>query len=255
MWLRLRQIALVAQQLEPVLADFKAVFDIEPAFRDPGVSTFGLENAVMPVGNQFVEVVAPVRDGTTAGRYLERRKGDGGYMVITQCDDHATVKQRVEALGIRKALEFDHDEYHCMQLHPADTGGSFLEIDRQEHGEDMADGPWEPAGPNWQHARRTDVVSGVAAAELQLIEPAKVAARWSEIVGIELVADADGHPTLTLDNATVRFVPATDGRGDGLGGIDVAAVDADRARAAAEPRGLLGADGTITICGMRIKLV
>ena len=255
MWLRLRQIALVAHQLEPVLQDFHAVLGIEPAFRDPGVISFGLENAVMPVGNQFVEVVAPVRDGTAAGRYLDRRKGDGGYMVITQCDDHPPVKQRVEALGIRKALEFDHDAYHCLQLHPADTGGSFLEIDQQVGGEDIVDGPWEPAGPNWQHARRTDVVSGVAAAELQVAEPDKVAARWGEIVAIEPASAADGHPTLTLDNATVRFVAAADGRGDGLGGIDVTAVDADAARAAAEARGLLGADGTITICGLRIRLV
>ena len=122
-------------------------------------------------------------------------------------------------------------------------------------GEDIVDGPWEPAGPNWQHARRTEVVSGVAAAELQVAEPDKVAARWGEIVAIEPASSADGHPMLTLDNATVRFVPAADGRGDGLGGIDVTAVDADAALAAAEARGLLGADGVITICGLRIRLV
>lgn len=254
MWLRLRQIALVAHELAPVLDDLHAVFGLEPAFRDPGVKTFGLENAVIPVGQQFLEVVAPIQEGTTAGRYLERRKGDGGYMVITQCDDHPPVKQRVEALGIRKVLEFDHDAYHCLQLHPADTGGSFLEIDQQEGGEDL-NGPWEPAGPNWQPAARTHVVNGIRAAEVQLADPAKVAARWSEIVAIDLTDDAAGHPSLVLQNATVRFVPATDGRGDGLGGIDLAAVDADAAKAAASSRGLLGADGVIAICGMRIRLV
>src|SRR5436309_8781228 len=105
MWLRLRQIALVAERIEPVVEDLRAVFGIEVAHRDPAVAQFGLENAVFPVGNQFLEVVAPVKDATAAGRYLERRGGDGGYMVILQCDDHGPRKRRVEELGIRKVIE------------------------------------------------------------------------------------------------------------------------------------------------------
>src|SRR3954470_14320180 len=111
MWLKLRQVALVAAKLAPVLDDLHEVFGLDVAFRDPGVSTFGLENAVLPVGNQFLEVVAPVKPGTAAGRYLERRKGDGGYMVITHTDDHARRKARAAELGIRLALEFDEDSY------------------------------------------------------------------------------------------------------------------------------------------------
>ena len=114
---------------------------MEVAFNDPGVGVFGLHNAVMPVGNQFVEVVAPIKEGTAAGRYLDRRKGDGGYMVILQCgDDHAARKARLgDELGVRFALAQDGKEYHILQLHPADTGGSFLEVDQQIGGEDMDD--------------------------------------------------------------------------------------------------------------------
>ena len=45
MWLRLRQIALVASELEPIVEDLGSVFGLEVCFRDPGVATFGLENA------------------------------------------------------------------------------------------------------------------------------------------------------------------------------------------------------------------
>jgi hypothetical protein len=61
MWLKLRQVALVADELAPVLDDLAAVLGLEVAFRDPGVATFGLENAVLPIGTQFLEVVAPTR--------------------------------------------------------------------------------------------------------------------------------------------------------------------------------------------------
>jgi len=129
--LRVRQLALVARDLDPVVDDLKSVFGVEVAFNDPGVASFGLKNAVIPVGHQFVEVVAPIEENTAGGRYLDRRNGDGGYMVILQCDDHPPYKQRVDELGIRKVAEAEEKNYSIMQLHPADTSGSFLEIDVQ----------------------------------------------------------------------------------------------------------------------------
>lgn len=44
MWLRLRQIALVAHKLAPVVQDMHDVFGLEVGYRDPGVKTLGLEN-------------------------------------------------------------------------------------------------------------------------------------------------------------------------------------------------------------------
>ena len=41
MWIRLRQIAFVAHQLEPVVDDLHAVLGLDVAYRDPGVATFG----------------------------------------------------------------------------------------------------------------------------------------------------------------------------------------------------------------------
>jgi hypothetical protein len=247
--LRLRQIALVARELAPVVDDLQAVFGLEVAYRDPGVATFGLENAVLPVGSQFVEVVAPVREGTAGGRYLERRGGDGGYMVILQCGDHAARKAKVDELGIRKVLEHDEADYSIMQLHPQDTGGSFLEVDVQVGGESL-DGPWVPAGPEWQVARRTDRVRGIAAAEIQSPDPAGLAERWSVL--LERPVSSDG--TIRLDNAWLRFVEATDGRGEGLGGVDLLAADRDAVVETATARGLLGADGVVVLGGVRFRL-
>ena len=222
--LRLRQIALVAHDLDSVVEQFRTRLGLAVAFNDPAVATFGLRNAVMPLGDQFVEVVSPTREGTAGGRYLERRAGDGGYMVILQADEHAERRRRIVDLGIRRVLEHQSEHYTIMQLHPADTGGSFLEIDDQNGGEDMATGPWEPAGPDWQRARRIDVVTAIAAAELQSPDPARLAARWSEILDVPV---HDGHARLEipLDNATLRFVEAADGRGEGLGGLDLVAAD------------------------------
>jgi hypothetical protein len=140
-----------------------------------------------------------------------------------------------------------------MQLHPKDTGGSFLEIDWQEGGEDPH-GPWAPAGRDWQRAARTDVVDGISAVEVQAVENAGVANRWCEIVEIALRRGDHDSPEIALDNATIRFVPAVDGRGDGLAGVELMAVDADSAMRAARQRGLLDDTGVIMISGTRFSL-
>lgn len=252
-WLRLRQIALVARDLDPVVDDLRAVFGLEVGLRDPHIGQLGLHNVVIPVGDQFLEVVSPIVEGTTAERYLDRRDGDGGYMVITQTERHAPRRAHVDELGIRIVGQFDADGFTNMQLHPADTGGSFLEIDQQEGGEDLG-GRWSPAGPDWQAARRTEIVDAISAADLQCDDPERTAARWSEILQLPIVSESSG-PTIALDNATLRFVPVTDGRGEGLGAVDLHVVDADAVRAAANERGRLSGDEDhLLIGGVRFHL-
>ncbi len=197
--IRLRQVALVVHDLDAVVADLGRLLGLEVAFNDPGVEMFGLRNAVLPVGTQFIEVVSPITAGTAAGRQLERLGADGGYMVISHTDDQSPFRERTAALGIRTAFEADDHGYQIWQLHPGDTGGSFLEIDFQPGGDDPS-GPWMPAGPDWQRAVRTDVVSVITAVELAVPDPDATAARWREILG-----QSD------FDNAEIRWSHGTGG--------------------------------------------
>ena len=255
MWLRLRQIAALTTDLGETQSTICDVLGVKVCFSDPSVGTFGLENVLIPIGNQLLEVLAPIREGTTGGRYIERRGGDTGYMVITQCDDHAPRRARVDELGIRIVAQLDAGEFKNMQLHPKDTGGSFFEIDEQAGpGGHEPDGPWEPAGPNWKDGRVTDRVTGISAAELQCDDPTKIAERWAEIAQIPL-EDRNGIPTLPLQNATLRFVPCTDGRPEGLGGIDVATSDKAAILAAAEARGIVIGPDQIALTGLRVNLL
>lgn len=257
MSIRLRQICLVAEKLAPVVEDLKAVFGLEVCFKDPEVAVFGLENSLFPVGSNFIEVVAPVRENTAAGRYLKRRNGDGGYMVICQCDSHDAQlarKAKAAALNIRVVLEHENKAFHVMQLHPADTGGAFFEIDWDAKGE--PEGNWMPAGGSgWTSARRNDVVARYTAVELQAADPRGLAERWSSIAGIPLRKDSRGRLEMPLDNAAVRFVEVTDGRGEGLGGIDIVPSDGKRLLDAADLRGRRTGDDQVTICGTRFYLV
>ena len=63
MWLRLRQIALVAHKLAPVEKDLEDVLGVAVCYRDPGVAHFGLENALFPIGNKSLKIVREYVEG------------------------------------------------------------------------------------------------------------------------------------------------------------------------------------------------
>ncbi len=119
-YLRLRQICLVARELEPVVADIRAILGLEICHRDSGVAKYGLANALLPIGTSFLELVAPVEANTAAGRFLDRSGGHGGYMAIFDCGDPERRRRHAEALGIRVANVIEYAEYLGIQLHPRD---------------------------------------------------------------------------------------------------------------------------------------
>jgi len=258
MGIHLRQIALVASRLAPAVDDLRAIFGIEVCHVDPGLAIWGLENTLLPVGHNFIEVVAPVKEGTAAGRYIERRGGDGGYMVICQADSRdtqAACRKRAAALNVRVACESDEqlDGFHLMQLHPRDLEAAFFEID-WDADEDVS-GRWEPAGgTDWIPHVRTGRVQDIAGVELQCDDPPELAAKWAEIAGVR-AGSHNGYPVVTLDNANLRFVKIADSRGPGLGGVDLVVNDRAAILREAKLRNCHVSENQVMVCGTRFYLI
>ena len=90
--------------------------------------------------------------------------------------------------------------------------------------------------------------------EIQSPDPAKLAARWSEIIEEPVSRDEAGNTILPIENATIRFVRITDGRPEGLAGMDLLSSKHQEVLSRARARNLLR-DDAIMICGMRFRLV
>lgn len=247
--MRLRQIALVANDLTAAQADITAVFGVDYAYDDPGVGKYGLRNAVFPIGDTFLEVVSPRQPGTTAGRLLDKRGGDGGYMVILQVEDLAEARARVRDASARIADLTDGDGFAFTHIHPKDIGGAILSLDFMKPKE-----RWQWGGPEWQAHVCTDIALAVAGAELQGENPARMAARWSQVLGRPAAAAAD-HWRIRLDQGEIRFVEARDGRGEGLRAFEVVVRDLDTVRRRAAARGLLAEGGGIILAGTLVQLI
>lgn len=247
--MRLRQIALVGRDLAAARADIVAILGLGEAYADPGVGKYGLENAVWPVGDTFLEVVSPTTSGTTAGRLLEKRGGDGGYMAIFQTDDIAAARARAAAEGVRVVDQADRDGVHMTHLHPKDLGGAIISIDAMVPTE-----RWEWGGPHWRENVRTDTSVSIVGAELQGADPEAMSRRWAAVLGLESDA-VDGGWRIPLEGGELRFVSVQDGRGEGLGAFDVAVRDPDAVRTRARARGALDQAGDVVLCGTRMRLV
>ncbi len=252
MSIQLRQICLVAESLPDAISDLVDVLGIQSCFIDKAVEKWGLQNTLLSIGNNFIEVVSPTRDGTAAGRYLKRRSGDGGYMVICQADRHETqleVKKRAKNSGVRVAWEREQTQYHLLQLHPADMQSAFLEVDWDENNDYC--GHWVPAGglawTSYTDRSRTLDFCGI---ELQCDNPEKLSARWAHVLGLETTDNK-----IVLNNASLRFIALRDDRGPGLCGIDIRVQDKKALIEAAQKRGLVFDSTYIEMCGVRFYLL
>ena len=250
--MKLRQCVFVCKDLESSSAELCDVLGLDVAYRDPAVAKWGLANVVCPTGHDFLEIVSPVQPGTSAGRYIDRRKGDGGYMVILQIDDAVAERQRVTGLGIRAVAQKDLPEYQYTHFHPSDTAGVLLSLDTTtaSAGTDPALW-WPPAEKDWLKHARSDMTKGLAGVEIQNENPDKAAALWSKILN----RPAKDDIIRLDDDGEIRFVPVVDGRGPGVSAYDVRVVDRERVLAAAKKRGKQHGPAQVEVCGCRINLV
>ena len=251
MTIQLRQICLVAHELEPVLEDLTSILGINRCYVDPGVGKFGLENTLMPIGHNFLEVVAPIEENTAGGRYLERRRGDGGYMVITQADSRESqqrVRQNALDNNVRVAFESERDDWHLCQLHPGDLKAAFLEIESDAYNDFT--GYWHPVGGlGWEDKVKQDVTIDMIGVELQSKDPVGLAELWGKVTGESISRDG-AELRLTLNNATLRFVEEQDGRGPGLSGLDINVANRQHILAEADKRNCLVNENQVDIGGV-----
>ena len=249
--MRLRQVATVAADLESVADDLRAVLGLSSGYRDPGVGEFGLHNVVLAIGDTFLEVVSPLRAGTTAGRFLDRQGGDSGYMVILQTDEEmALLRARMPEIGVRIVWQSDHEDICGTHLHPRDVGGAILSVDWAEPPES-----WRWAGPSWQS--ESDGAAGeITAVDIGAHDPEGMATRWLEVLASgEKRFERDGVSVVELERGSLRFIPISSHDNEGVRAFEIAIADVSAAMAEATSRGLPCRDHSVEMCGVEFRLV
>ena len=213
----MRQVAIVARDCGSVADELSRAFGWPPPFHDPGVGHFGLTNAVFAAGDTFVEVVAPAQPDTAAGRYLERRGGDGGYMAIFQVPDMAAARRRIAGLGVRVVWTADLPDIAATHLHPSDVPGAIVSVDWARPAQS-----WRWAGPAWTGGAPEHAPGGVTGLTIEVKDPAAAARRWAAVLGA--TAGSGGNTAvveLPGSAQSLRFVATSPGRGEGIVAVTI----------------------------------
>ncbi|OQO92619.1 hypothetical protein B1813_10655 [Saccharomonospora piscinae] len=253
---RLRQVALIAHELVPVVDDLRSLFGLEVVFtaqdeialRGPGlIDEFGITNAVLPVGDTFLEVISPQRDDSPAARFLDSR-GERGYMLLLQCTDLHQVRQRLAPTGVRAVWESPLPDIAGVHLNPRDTGGTLISI---EEPSDPTDWPW--AGPNWRHAAPSAVTSAISGVEVGAVDPWSTAHVWGALLARPVSTRGDGTPQLDLDDGWIGFGTANHRHDIGIREVVLRCGDPAEVLRRAGEKGLPAVDGAVQFAGTSLR--
>lgn len=242
---RMRQICLVGPHLEPVVDDIAAIMGLSVCYRDPNVAHYGLENALFPVDDILLEVVAPFRDGTAAGRFIDKNGGRGGYMAILSCADPRDRQKNAEAMGVRTSHVIDRPPYLGVQLHPRDCRAAFIEFNHTANSDNIR-GPYPPAGPDWHRAIRDDVTLALTGVTLTSPDPQGLANHWSRIIGVPAMGTE-----IDLGNCGINVI---EGESEIMSGLTFRVRDPAAVLGAAQARGHAMTGDTFALGGVDFRV-
>ncbi len=95
--LNLDHVAVAVHDLDDSLDAYRRLYGVEPLYREI-VDDQGVEEAMIPVGGSFIQLLEPRRPDTPVGRFLDRR-GEGLHHIAFAVPDVAAALTHLEAEG------------------------------------------------------------------------------------------------------------------------------------------------------------
>ncbi len=129
MFSRIDHVGVAVEQIEPALALYRDTFELAVAHREV-VEEQGVEALLLDVGENHVELLAPLSADTPVGRFLARQ-GPGLHHVAYQVADiEATLQTLADAglamIDVRPRIGIRGSRVAFM--HPRATGGVLTEL-------------------------------------------------------------------------------------------------------------------------------
>ena len=126
---RLDHVAIAVEDLDAAIALHEQTYGMAVVHRET-VTEQGVEAVLLDVGENHVELLAPLGDDTPVGKFLAK-KGPGLHHVAYQVADIDATLESLKAAGIRLIDETPRTGIRGSRvafLHPAATGGVLTEI-------------------------------------------------------------------------------------------------------------------------------
>lgn len=223
--MRIKQLVFVSEERDKLAKQICNLLDLKETYHDAGLISFGLENVLIPLNDTFFEIVMPVQENTTAERFLNKRNGGGGYMVIVDVENFEKEEERINSSDIDIVWHGDRRKgeirARTIHLHPKQIGGAILSLDKMEPAN-----AWLWAGTDWEkdiNLKLVDCLSGVI---LQSSNPSDLCSKWEKALGIK--RSSSDEITIQLDRSKIIFIEDADGRGEGVSAFIIKSLNKEK---------------------------
>jgi methylmalonyl-CoA/ethylmalonyl-CoA epimerase len=127
--LNLDHVAIAVNDLDEALAGYRERYRVEPLYRET-VESQGVEEAMIPVGGSFVQLLQPLGPDTPVGRFLDKN-GEGLHHVAFAVASIDLALQHLEESGARLVDRAARDGGRGARIafvHPGDLAGTLIEL-------------------------------------------------------------------------------------------------------------------------------
>lgn len=127
--LNLDHVAIAVNDLDGAIEDYATRYRVRPLYREV-VEAQGVEEAMLPVGASFVQLLRPLSPETPVGRFLERN-GEGLHHIAFAVLDIEAALRHLEAEGaqlIDREPRVGGRGARIAFVHPRDLAGTLTEL-------------------------------------------------------------------------------------------------------------------------------
>jgi methylmalonyl-CoA/ethylmalonyl-CoA epimerase len=135
---KIQHVALAVSDMDAALAFYRDVWGLEASHRER-VESDGIEEALLPLGDSFLQLIAPTSDDSTVARFIERR-GEGLHHIAYEVDDVGASLDHLKSAGV--SLIEEHPRrggggHMVAFVHPKGNHGALVElVQRADHPEE-----------------------------------------------------------------------------------------------------------------------
>jgi methylmalonyl-CoA/ethylmalonyl-CoA epimerase len=126
---KIEHIALAVGDLEAAIAFYRDVWGLEVSHRER-VEDQGVEEAMLPLGESHLQLLAPTGPDTTVGKFVARR-GEGIHHIAYEVDDLEGALQELRSKGVKLIDETPRrgGRGHMVAfVHPRNNHGVLVEL-------------------------------------------------------------------------------------------------------------------------------
>ena len=127
--LNLDHVAIAVEDLDAAIDGYRSRYGVEPLHRER-VEPQGVEEAMIPVGGSFVQLLQPLTADSPVGRFLAKH-GEGLHHVAYAVPDIEAALSHLEADGARlidREARVGGRGAKIAFVHPADLAGTLIEL-------------------------------------------------------------------------------------------------------------------------------